>query len=280
MAEEGWTLHTHRASDGYSFHYRRYAPAATPRAHVVCLHGIQSHAGWYAYSCSRLARAGYLVSFLDRRGSGENTEARGDTPSFRRLIDDVAEFIRDQSTGPIFLHAVSWGGKLAVAIQRRHPGLVAGVILLCPGLFPQIKPPFIQRVGILLSRLVRPRTLFPIPLNDPDLFTATPHWLEFLRTDSLSLHHATARFLVESARLDMYLRWTPRHVTVPTLLQLAGKDRIINNSRTQLFIESFPGPKQIKLYYSAHHTLEFEPEPDEYIDDVIGWLNRISGLPC
>jgi spermidine synthase len=33
------------------------------------------------------------VFFLDRRGSGLNKPARGDTPTFRRLIDDLGEFL-------------------------------------------------------------------------------------------------------------------------------------------------------------------------------------------
>ena len=88
-----YSLETFTASDGYRWRYRHYAPPGKPRAHVVCLHGIQSHAGWYEHSCTRLSRAGYAVSFLDRRGSGMNERDRGDAPSFRRLIDDVAEFL-------------------------------------------------------------------------------------------------------------------------------------------------------------------------------------------
>jgi alpha-beta hydrolase superfamily lysophospholipase len=29
-------------------------------------------------------------------------------------------------------------------------------------------------------------------------------------------------------------------------------------------------------YPGAHHTLEFEPEPDRFIDDVVRWLERRS----
>ena len=49
----------------------------TPRGYVVALHGIQSHSGWYEYSSGRMCEAGFEVRFLDRRGSGENTEDRG-----------------------------------------------------------------------------------------------------------------------------------------------------------------------------------------------------------
>ena len=41
------SLHTFRASDGYSFYYRHYPAAVPPRARLVFVHGIRSHGGWY-----------------------------------------------------------------------------------------------------------------------------------------------------------------------------------------------------------------------------------------
>jgi alpha-beta hydrolase superfamily lysophospholipase len=289
LAEPGGSavprIQTWTASDGYVAHYRHYPPLASrgrkpteyPLAQLVCLHGIQSHGGWYEYSCARLAQAGYEVFYLDRRGSGLNAQARGDAPSFRRLLDDLAEFV-DQICGrtpeaPVVLVACSWGGKLAPALCKRHPWSVDGLVLIAPGLFPKVRPPFGQRLGILASRLVKPTKPYPIPLSDPALFTATAKWQEFIRNDPLSLHEATARLLVESVRLDAYLRWTPRHVQVPVLLQLAEHDRIIRNDRTRGYVERFATPdRQIIEYKGAHHTLEFEPDPDSPIDDVIRWL--------
>jgi alpha-beta hydrolase superfamily lysophospholipase len=295
------TDETFVAGDGYRWHYRRFLPGLTPPgspspsgtpsppgspspldsrgplAEVVMLHGIQSHAGWYEHSCRVLAEAGFAVSFLDRRGSGRNQEARGDAPSFRRLLDDVAEYV--QSLRSLTLPArrtlvvgISWGGKLAVGLQRRHPGLTDGLVLLCPGFFPQVKPSLRERLAIAWARLVRPARLFPIPLDDPELFTATPRWQDFLRTDPLLLHRATARFFVESVRLDRYLRRAPGYVAVPTLLLLAGRDRIIHNARTHAYVERFAGQKEVIEYPEAHHTLEFEPEPGVFLNDLIGWL--------
>src|SRR5438876_3835193 len=60
------------ASDHYICHYRCYDPTGPAKADLVFLHGIQSHGGWYEYSCGKLRDAGYTVWFLDRRGSGLN----------------------------------------------------------------------------------------------------------------------------------------------------------------------------------------------------------------
>lgn len=264
------------AGVGYRLSYRAYLPKQA-RALVVCVHGIQSHGGWYEYSCKRLCAAGFRVFFLDRRGSGLNQERRGDAPSFRRLLDDLAGFLGParQHKLPVFLVGISWGGKLAAALQRRHPGLVSGMALLCPGFFAQVRPSRRERLAILWARLTRPGKLFPVPLNDPELFSATPRWQEFIRTDPLALREATARLLVESVRLDGYLRLVPAHIQIPVLLMLAEHDRIIDNAKTRRFVERFASPdKEIIEYPGAHHTLEFEPEPDRFIGDLIDWLNR------
>jgi alpha-beta hydrolase superfamily lysophospholipase len=269
------TIEEHVAGDGYRWRYRRYTPDATPRAHLICIHGIQSHGGWYTHSSEQLRQAGFVVSFLDRRGSGLNEAARGDAPSFRRLLDDLAEFLTTDKTLRKVLVAISWGGKLAAALQLRHPGLVDAVAFLCPGFFPVVKPPRRQRLAIAFARLFRPGKLFPIPLNHPELFTAEPRWQRFIAEDKLGLREATARLLVESVRLDAYCRLTPSHIRVPALLMLAGRDRIINNARTRAFFDSFASPdRKVIEYPEAHHTLEFEPNPERFIGDLRGWLEQ------
>jgi alpha-beta hydrolase superfamily lysophospholipase len=315
-----YVVATFTTSDGYRCHYRRYVPSAEgaiiPRAHVVCIHGIQSHAGWYEHSCTRLSQAGYLVSFLDRRGAGLNEQDRGDTPSYRRLVDDIAEFLEIDGDGesakekgvvtlplsrsptlplslpptlplsqsqisssssrlPVFLLAISWGGKLAVAFQGLHPGQVDGLVLLCPGFYPRVGPSLGERLQIAWSRLVSPRRLFPVPLQDAELFTATPRWQQFIRDDPLSLRLATARFFAASVFLDRALRSLPKQVHVPVLLLLAGKDRVIDNHLTRCYVDQFAtGDKEIIEYPEAAHTLEFEADPTPFVEALQGWLDR------
>src|SRR5690349_15354918 len=104
------SVQTFPASDGYVWHYRAYPAAGVVRGHVVYLHGIQSHGGWYTASARHLAGAGFAVSLLDRRGSGLNDAARGDTPSYRRLLDDIAEFVQRLRSDSL---TVSPGGSKA-----------------------------------------------------------------------------------------------------------------------------------------------------------------------
>ena len=274
------TTHTFPASDGYVWHYRRYLPEGVPRGSVVCIHGIQSHGGWYTASCEYLARAGYRVDFLDRRGSGLKSQARGDAPSFRRLLADIREFVAAEHPDRPHLVGISWGGKLAVALEHFWPGLVRSLVLVAPGLSSRVGPSAVQRLRILASRLFAPQRLFPIPLNDPALFTATPRWQAFLRDDPLSLREATARLLVESARLDFVMRRAVRSVRLPLLLLLAGRDRIIDNAKVRAALERCPTTIRRAIEYAeAHHTLEFEEDPTPTFADVRAWLDERSSTP-
>jgi alpha-beta hydrolase superfamily lysophospholipase len=281
LAEPSCKIATHTASDGYGWHYRHYAPPVNSprRGRVVYLHGIQSHGGWYQHSCECVARVGFDVYFLDRRGAGLNQPARGDTPSFQRLLDDIVEFLDIHSAGTkgaTFVVGISWGGKLAAALPSYRTSLIDGVVLLCPGFFPKLTPR-IKRLSkfLRLVKAVFPRYRISIPLSDPTLFTTTPVWLEFLRQDPLALHKATARFLYASLDLDRYLRRSPETFHLPVLLMLAGQDRIIENAATRLYVEQFATPdREIIEYPQANHTLEFEPQPDQFIEDLIAWLLR------
>ena len=59
------------------------------------------------------------------------------------------------------------------------------------------------------------------------------------------------------------------------LLRLAQHDRIIDNAPTRRFVERFASSdREVIEYPGAHHTLEFEPEPDRFVNDLLRWLDR------
>jgi alpha-beta hydrolase superfamily lysophospholipase len=265
-------------SGGYKLHYRHFQPVGMSKGTIVFIHGIQSHGGWYETSSNKFAQAGYRVLFLDRRGSGLNEVSRGDSPSFRTLLDDIKEFLQYQrkeiaGATPLILGAISWGGKIAFGLEIRMASLVDGFILLAPGFCPKVHPTRKERFFIALGSLFSPRRLFNIPLNDPELFTSNPVAQKFLKEDPLALRKATARFLLDSVRLDFYLRIFRTKISKPILLLIAGQDKIIDNEKTIAFVKRFAsGSLTVKEYPEAHHTFEFEPEPQKHIEEIEEWL--------
>jgi acylglycerol lipase len=274
------------ASDGYCFRYR-YWKAATksPLGYIVALHGIQSHSGWYDFSGSRLSRAGFEVSFLDRRGSGLNQESRGDTPHVDRLVNDVRQFLadirhrRDQESpdSPVVLLGVSWGGKLAAVTTAQSAELVDALALLSPGICARFRPKFYQRVMLYLAvSLSRAKYLTRIPLDDETLFTGDPDWQRFIRDDPIALHQVTTSFLKASCELDRLVLTAPQKISCPALLMLAEKDQIIDNAATKKFFQNIRAfDHKVIEYPNADHTLEFEPCKEQFITDLIDWLKAI-----
>ena len=277
-------IRTYRALDGYRLHYRHWRPAVEPtRARIVALHGIQSHSGWYAHSCSRLCAAGYEIFQLDRRGSGMNEPDRGHVASCDTWVNDLLQFlselrVEERLTGrriPIVLQGVSWGGKLATLAAARRPDLLDGLVLLYPGLCARVGANAWQQVQLTLAGWLGIRTKrVPIPLQDPALFTGQPHWQEQIRNDPLALREVTVSFLLANRELDRALSACPPAIRHPVLLMLAGRDRIIDNSATRACVERFATTDRTILEYpEACHTLEFEPDRDRIVDDFLGWLD-------
>ncbi|MFW5798266.1 MAG: alpha/beta fold hydrolase [Planctomycetota bacterium] len=247
------TIRSLTTPDGVTLNYRHWEPSGPCRGVVLVVHGIQSHSGWYLAGCTAMARGGFAVGALDRRGSGLNRTARGHLPGWRVLLEDMdcaADAYRSRWPGvPLHVVGISWGGKQAAAWALERPGQVRSLVLSGPGFFPQVDFSLGYKLRIALGALFRPKAPHPIPIGDGRMFTDDPKWIGFVDTDPLTLRQATARFFVESRRLD----------------------------RTERFFNEFVGPEsRIKVYGQSPHTLEFGPEAGTYIEDLVDWLVKNS----
>jgi alpha-beta hydrolase superfamily lysophospholipase len=254
-----------------------------PRAAVVYLHGIQSHSGWYEVSSRRMAEAGVAVYQIERRGSGaDRSHERGHVDRAETWLADVAaaaELARQETRLPaVHLMGVSWGGKLALAASSAdRPDLYRSLILAAPGIIPRVDLALAAKIRIGWSLLVGSGLRrFPIPLSDPHLFTANPERLRYIAEDPLSLRDVTARFLFESRRLDDLARRAARKVRLPTLVLLAERDRIINNTATRRLVGAMATRRRVVVYPGASHTLEFEPDPEKYFRDLVAWIDEVE----
>ena len=257
---------TFEASDGYPFHVAVWPAIGQLKGRVIVLHGVQSHSGWYHSLGRTLAQAGYEASFPDRRGSGPNLRDRGHAPSGRRLVQDIAEWLKslneEDKSVPTTLAGISWGGKLAVITAAYHPELVDGLALICPGLLPRVGVTLLEKFQIALALCTNRRKLFPIPLSDPALFTANPEAQAFIAADPHSLRQGTAGLMASSFFIDWRVRRAPRKVHQPALLMIGGQDRIVDNARTLEYFRTLAtADRKVIEYPEGHHTLEFEPDP-------------------
>jgi len=257
----------------------RIWPHEQPLAHVVFLHGIISHGGWYETSAAWLAAQGCAVHFLERRGSGLNPLSRGDVEHWQTWTEDVAIYLKSlPADRPRILLGISWGGILATAVAVQHPGILSGLGLVCPGIVSRVGANGVQRMLLRLARrigLQQPRV--QVPLQDPTLFTQSVVHQQFIASDPLALRKITLRFAVNNLDLLHAATAAPQQVSVPSLLMLGELDPIIDNRGTREFVARFGNRQQTIIEYpGASHTLEFEDDPTPYFNDLAAWVERIA----
>jgi len=275
----------YQASDGYPLFYRHWSPVGPSRGIIVAVHGIQSHSGWYLRSSADYAAAGYEVYFLDRRGSGMNSRQRGHAAHELRLLADVRQFLsqlkwsrRKLAPAPIILMGVSWGGKLAASYAATYPDDIDALALLYPGLHSRLRLTRSQQWKLdWASGAGWGHVTAPIPLNDPALFTDSLAWQEFIHRDELALQRVSVDFLRANLHLSHRLAERISAIRCPTCMLLAGRDDIVDNAANRHSLQRISAAKTDLIEYpTARHTLEFEPEPQRFIADVLSWLNSLA----
>src|SRR5215218_11476242 len=265
------------AGDGvrlHCLHWRSRQPP--PSAVLVFLHGIASHAGWFGETAADLNRRGVEVYGPDRRGSCRSGGPRGHLDRYEQALDDVEQLMRlvaaEHPGTPVFVAASSWAAKLAVVYAAQRPASLAGLLLLGPVLFPTVKLSPARQVQVVVGHLVRPMAYLPIPLT-PELYTANPPYLDFIRADPLRRLEATTQFFWQTARLDRQRGRAGAGLALPLLLLQGEADKMIDVPATRRWFDRLGvEDKTYRAYAGAGHTLDFEPDRAPYLADLLGWL--------
>jgi acylglycerol lipase len=274
------------SNDGVRLHCLHWPSGRSPPwAVVLFLHGIASHAGWFGETAADLSSRGVAVYGPDRRGSGRSSGPRGHLTRYERALDDVEQVVRlvssEHRATPVFLAASSWAAKLAVVYAARRPAPLSGLLLLGPGLLPTVNLAPGQRIRVVIGHLATPMARLPIPLT-PELYTANPPYLDFIRSDRLRLLEATAQFFWETTRLDRRRRWDSAKLALPPLLLQGEDDKMMDVAKTRRwFARLAVQDKTYQAYAGAGHTLDFEPDRARYLTDMLEWLavRAASGSP-
>jgi acylglycerol lipase len=282
LAGQGAERRFRTADDEVRLHYLAWPTGPSPPwAVVIFLHGIASHAGWFGETAAHLNDYGVAVYGPDRRGSGRSGGPRGHLARYERALEDVEQVVRlvaaDHRGTPVFLAASSWAAKLAVVYAAQRPAPLSGLLLLGPVLTSDVKLSPARLVQILVGHLVAPMAYLPIPLT-PELYTANPPYLAFIRADPLRRLEASAQFFWETARLDRRRRRASARLRLPLLLLQGEADKMIDVPKTRRwFARLGVQDKTYRAYPGAGHTLDFEPDRAQYLADLLGWLSARAG---
>jgi pimeloyl-ACP methyl ester carboxylesterase len=199
----------------------------------------------------------------------------GDAPSARVLLEDVRRFRRQVGDPKLHLLGLSWGGKLAAAVALDQPEAFQSLILITPGLRSRRDLSLPSKANVLLSLLVGGRSLFKVPI-EPEMFTHTPRFLDFIRTDPWRLEKVTARFLLTSRVLDWMIAKRIANLRLPILLFLAGKDPIDDNRGVEDLLSAVKNRGRVRIFADAIHAIQFD-QMEQMVRDIGRFIEEVEG---
>lgn len=243
---------------------------------VLILHGIASHMGWYRGLAREMAAAGMSAFLVDRRGAGLSEGVRGHTASWRVLADDVgrvADEIRARHAPQSFhVMGISLGSVIALAAVMLRPEPWRSAILFSPGLATFYRAPLWRRLVLLERSLLRPFALHEIPFSVEQL-TDQPSWRSALARDPLRTRKLTARFIVETFRMQGFVRSNMPRVRLPLACFLGETDEIVDNAAVVRALGRLGSERvHVETFEGASHILPASVPDSEMVSRLESWL--------
>lgn len=261
--------------DGLRLHQRDWT-ASHPRARLLLVHGLGEHCGRYERLAGELAEAGISVRGYDHRGHGRSPGERariaphGDQLA-RDLIRVHARYTAEGKDLP-FVLGHSLGGLVAAyavtllglkprglvlsspALLTRASGIERGLTRFLSGVAPQLR---------LSSRLSATHLSHDRHVIDDYLHDPLNHRLISVRLAHF-IFAAGPQAIAQAANLS-----------VPTLLQFAADDHLVDPAGSRAFASAAPQRKlEVHEYLRLYHEIynEAEPERSRVLADLVRWI--------
>ena len=134
--------------------------------------------------------------------------------------------------------------------------------------------PIKRKLDVLLSSIFNPRKKIPTPLRE-DMFTKNERYINFIKSDNLSLRHLTARLYREMALMDLFLSNKIFNLNISILTLLAEDDQIVDNDRMREWHNRLrTSDKTIRLFSACCHFLPFQENLDEIVGFITEWIKK------
>ncbi|HEY8280024.1 MAG TPA: alpha/beta fold hydrolase [Bdellovibrionota bacterium] len=252
---------------------------------VAVLHGYSEHSGNYAQLIGDLVRAQFAVITFDFRGHGLSEGPSGHVPLPHTYAEDVETVLKEifpqlLPERPFFLWAHSMGAMVALQLllENRLPQMPAALALTSPLLgFPVLSG--MQRVLSKVSPfLARFAPTIPVAHGlPPEILSHDESYLARRHEDPLIKRVTTPQWFEATKQSVEGLQKNAAKLSPlsPTLLMLAGQEKVTNLSEARRFaFQAYSGQKHKVIEFpGSFHELEKESGiRTRVVTESIGWF--------
>ncbi|MCO7219147.1 alpha/beta hydrolase [Klenkia sp. PcliD-1-E] len=244
---------------------------------VVLVHGLHEHAGRYAHVAQRLARSGYATWAPDHPGHGRSPGSRGNIGSLAGTVagvDETAQLAAAAHPGiPLFVYGHSMGGLVAAQYLTGAPSVpVRGGVLSAAALDLSSANRVVQLVAPVLGRLLPDLGTLQL---DAEAVSRDPAVVAAYRADPLNrMGKVRARTGAEMVTAVAAMPDRLRRLTLPLLVLHGGADRLVPPAASELVATGTASSDVTHTVYPGLcHEAHNEPEQEQVLDDVVGWLD-------
>jgi acylglycerol lipase len=271
--------HTEGGFKGYkglNIYYQCWLPEGNAKAVLLVVHGWAEHSGRYMNLVDYFVPRGYAICALDHRGHGRSEGPRGYVDRFSDYLLDLKTFfdlVRSQhGDTKIFMVGHSMGGTISTAYVIEHQHELAGLLLSGASLMvgsglPSALIPLARILSVLMPRLgvfvldataiSRDRAVVDAYVNDPLVYRGK----------------ITCRFAAEMIKILRRLPSQMPDINLPLLVMHGTADRLGDPEGSRLLYDRAGSEdKTLKLYQGFYHEIFNEPEHEQVLSDMEGWL--------
>lgn len=270
-----------RMRDGTELLLRTWQPdpESFPEAtgSLLLVHGLAEHCGRYQHVAELLCGLGLRVRAYDQRGHGASGGPRMVAEHPDVFVEDLTE-IHDAAVSQWkelpFLVGHSMGGLVAARFATARLRPVRALVLSSPALALKLSAPMLTLHRLLLT--LAPRLRVPNPI-DARFLSHDAAVVARYRADPLVQGTISAGVLetflhgMAQAQADAML------LEAPTLMLVAGQDRIVDPAGSRRFCDSAPRDLcEGRWFESGYHELFNEAQPlrGEVFTVLADWLRK------
>lgn len=258
--------------------YDVWTPDGDVRGVVVLAHGYGEHARRYDHVARHFGAAGLATYALDHRGHGRAGGKRVRVRDMSEFVDDYRSLVAiatgEHPQVPRIVLGHSMGGAIVFAYGVQHPEEYDLMVLSGPAIAAHTR---VSKAKALLGKAVGSILPdLPIEAIDPKLVSRDPQVVSDYTADPLVYRGKVPAGIGKALLLvgENMARHAPG-ISAPLLVVHGEDDQLISAEGSRRLVGCVSSQDvELKVYPELYHEVFNEPERDQVLDDVTGWIRE------